>query len=269
MAVRRPRQIGKPRLSLPHRLLAPWRDCPFPVTVCSRPQEIAILQMTMRHDVRVVRAISALRRLLGRRHSPPVAAGTELADFLAAQTAYVAQRTVIEYCRARTGLNWDKLFAEPSFLDRLEVCRWEAYAVVLAEVAELVLIHLRRDGAADPETYLPGVVDAARAALLRHPVPGHRTSWTDAADAIERHLARALLAAPRPVHLVGFQAADVIFDLLPIHADLRRQDRQMFQNSLRFAILGAFDAMTRQFDVAALGGSLLTAGGAKGPAPRR
>jgi hypothetical protein len=198
-----------------------------------------------------------------------VTAGHELADFLAAQTAYVAQRSVIEYCRARTGLNWDKLFLEPLFLERLEVCRWEAYAIVLAEVAELGLIRLRRDGAADPETYLPGLVAAAHAALLRHPVPGHRTSWTDAADAIERHLARALLAAPRPVHLLGVHSADAIFDLLPIHADLRPEDREMFQNSVRFAMCGTFDAMARCFDVPALEASLLAAGDEQGSAPAR
>jgi hypothetical protein len=223
--------------------------------------------MTMRHDVRVARALSVLRRLLGRTRAPPVMAANELADFLGAQTAYIAQRSVIEYCRARTGLNWDKLFAEPSFLDRLEVCRWEAYAVVLAEVAELALIRLRRQGAAAPATYLPGLVQTAHAALLRHPVPAHRTSWTDAADAIERHLAQALMAAPRPVHLLGVYSADVIFDLLPIHADLRRHDRVMFQNSVRFAICGAFDEMTRRLDVPALEASLLAHGIDESAAP--
>jgi hypothetical protein len=223
----------------------------------------------MRHDVRLAQAVSALRRLLGRRRWPPVTAGQELADFLGAQTAYVAQRSVIEYCRARTGLNWDKLVSEQLFLDRLEACRWEAYAIVLAEVAELALIRLRRDGAADPETYLPGLVAAAHAALLRHPVPGHRTSWADSAEAIERHLAHALLAAPRPVHLLGLHSADAIFDLLPIHADLRPEDREMFQNSVRFAICGAFDATARCFDVPALEASLLASGEEQGSAPAR
>lgn len=214
----------------------------------------------MRHDVRLAQAFSVLRRLLGSGRWAPVTAGPELADFIAAQTAYVAQRSVIEYCRARTGLNWEKLSLERMFLERLEVCRWEAYAIVLAEVAELALIRLRRDGAAAPEAYLPGVVAAAQAALLRHPVPSHRAGWGDAAEAIERHLARAALAAPRPVHLVGIRSADAIFDLLPIHADLRPQDREMFRNSVRFAICGAFDAMSRCFQVPALEASLLAYG---------
>jgi hypothetical protein len=189
----------------------------------------------------------------------------ELADFLGAQSAYVAQRSVIEYCKARTGLNWEKLSLEQSFLERLEVCRWEAYAIVLSDVAELALIRLRRDGAAAPESYLPGLVAAARAALLRHPVPSHRTSWTDAIEAVERHLARAALAAPRPVHLLGMQSADAIFDLLPIHASLRPEDREMFRNSVRFAICGAFDAMSSHFQVPALEASLMTGVGEDDP----
>ena len=221
----------------------------------------------MRHDVRLAQAVSVLRRIFGSRRWAPVTTGEELADFVAAQTAYVAQRSVIEYCRARTGLNWEKLSLEQTFLDRLEVCRWEAYAIVLAEVAELALIRLRRDGVADPEAYLPGLVAAAQAALLRHPVPSHRTDWGDAAEAIERHLARAVLAAPRPVHLLGIGSADAIFDLLPIHADLRPQDREMFRNSVRFAICGAFDAMSRCMEVAALEAALLAHGGEQRPAP--
>ena len=198
----------------------------------------------------------SLRWPLTRKSRPPVATLDELADFLAAQTAYVSQRTVLEYCRARSGLNWDKLFREKAFIDSLEVCRWEAYAEVLAEVAELALILLRRQSPADPQLYLPGLAAAAGAALLRHPVPDHRPSWDAASAAIEQHLAQSVLAAPRAVHLVGFGAADAIYARLPIHPDLRPQDREMFRNSVRFALCRVFDEMTRRLDVPALAHAL-------------
>ncbi|MGH6887418.1 MAG: hypothetical protein ACREGK_15245, partial [Geminicoccales bacterium] len=204
----------------------------------------------------LVEAIMSLRRLLTRKSRPPVATLDELADFLAAQTAYVAQRTVLEYCRARAGLNWDKLFREQAFVDSLEVCRWEAYAEVLAEVAELALILLRRQSPADPQACLPGLAAAVGAALRRHPVPGHRTSWDAASAAIEQHLAQSLLAAPRAVHLAGFGSADAIFAHLPIHPDLRREDQEMFRNSVRFALCRVFDEMTRRLDLVALAQAL-------------
>jgi hypothetical protein len=200
----------------------------------------------------LVEATMSLRRLLTRKSRPPVATLDELADFLAAQTAYVAQRTVLEYCRARTGVNWEKLIREQAFADGLEVCRWEAYAEVLAEVAELALILLRRQSPAEPQAYLPGLLAAVDAALRRHPVPGHRTSWDDASAAVAQHLAESLLAAPRAVHLAGFGAADAVFAHLPIHPDLRREDREMFRNSMRFALCRVFDEMKRRLDVPAL-----------------
>jgi hypothetical protein len=206
----------------------------------------------MRHDVQLSRLAQALRRLFTRRRSEPVASARELADFLAAQSAYVSQRTVLEYCRARTGLNWDKLFKEQAFVDSLETCRWEAYAAVLAEIAELVLIRLRSQGVTEVDACLPGLEEAARSALLRHPVPRHRTSWDEACADIERHLGRALLAEPRAVHFVGIGAADAIFDLLPIHPDLRPHDRTMFQNIVRFSLCRVFADVRQRLDVPAL-----------------
>jgi hypothetical protein len=206
----------------------------------------------MRHDVHPWDAISTLRRLLQRKPRPRVTDVEELAAFLDAQTTYVAQRTVLEYCRARTGLNWEMLVGERPFLESFEACRWHAYVEVLAEVAELALILLRRRSPADPQTLLPGLAGAARAALLRHPVPRERASWDAASAAVERHLARSVLAAPRPVHLAGWSAADAIFDHLPIHPDLRREDREMFRNSVRFALCGVFGEITRRLDVPAL-----------------
>lgn len=206
----------------------------------------------MRHDVRLAEVALALRRLFTRRRPPPVASAGELADFLAAQSAYVSQRTVLEYCRARTGFNWDKIFKEQAFIDSLEVCRWEAYVALLAEIAELVLIRLRTQVGAEAKACLPGLEEAARSALLRHPVPAHRTSWGEACADVERHLARALLAEPRAVHLVGFDAADAIFELLPIHRDLRPEDRRMFQNSVRFGLCRVFGAIRERLDVPAL-----------------
>jgi hypothetical protein len=220
----------------------------------------------MRHDVQLASLAQALRRLFTRRRSEPVASMRELADFLAAQTAYVSQRTVLEYCRARTGLNWDKLFKEQAFVDSLEICRWEAYAAVLGEVAELVLIRLRSHGAAEVEACLPGLEKAVRSALLRHPVPRHRESWEEVCADTERHLGRALLAEPRAVHVVGIGAADAIFDLLPIHPDLRPHDRTMFQNTVRFSLCRVFADIRQRLDVPALQASLWREGAEAGGA---
>ena len=174
-----------------------------------------------------------------------------LAEFMAARTAFVSQKVTLDYCRARAALHWQKLLGEEPFLRALEYCRWEAYAAVLGDVAEVVQIYLRRAGA--PEPPLPEVVgDLARAALLRHPVPSHRESWDEVVDAIRARLQRANLAAPRPVHLVGTVSAPRVFEVLPIHGSVRRHDREVVTNSLRFLLVRVYGDLEQQVDGSAV-----------------
>ena len=58
---------------------------------------------------------------------------------------------------------------------------------------------------------------------------------------------------------MGFGSADAIFGHLPIHPDLRRGDREMFRNSVQFALCRVFDEVTRRLDVPALGDSIAAA----------
>ncbi len=170
-----------------------------------------------------------------------------LGETMAAQTAFVSQKVTLDYCRARAAMHWQKLLGEKPFLDALEYCRWEAYAAVLGDVAEVIQIYLRRAGA--PEPPLPEVLtDLARAALLRHPVPPHRDGWEDVVDAVRARLQRANLAAPRPVHLVGTVSAERVFEVLPIHSSVRRHDKEVVSNSLRFLLVRFYSDLEKEVD---------------------
>ncbi len=182
---------------------------------------------------------------------PPVTTLGGLAEMMAGQTAFVSQKVTLDYCRARAAMHWQKLLGEKPFLDALEYCRWEAYAAVLGDVAEVIQIYLRRQGA--PEAPLPEVLtDCARGALLRHPVPAHRRSWEDVLEAIRPRLERANLAAPRPVHLVGAVSADRVFEVLPIHSSVRKHDKEVVSNGLRFLLVRFYADLEKRLDAAAV-----------------
>ncbi len=186
---------------------------------------------------------------------PRVASLGGLAEVMAAHTAFVSQKVTLDYCRARAAMHWQKLLAEKPFLDALEFCRWEAYAAVLGDVAEVIQIYLRRAGA--PEPPLPeALTDCARAALVRHPVPAHRESWEDVLEGLLPRLQRANLAAPRPVHLVGTVSAGRVFEVLPIHSSVRRHDREVVSNNLRFLLVRFYSDLEREVDAAAIAAAL-------------
>jgi len=193
--------------------------------------------------------LGVLRRLASRRARIVDADG--LADFLAGRTAFVSQKSALDYCRARAGIGWTQLFREDEFGRAIERCRWESYAAVLADVGEVALIYLRHCGGEGPDI-ATGLGRAVRAALVRHPVPGHRADWSEACDTAQARLHRALLAPPRPVHRVGSSSARKVFDVLPIHTNLKAHDREMVVNNVRFLLCRVYADMERELDGPAL-----------------
>jgi hypothetical protein len=203
--------------------------------------------------------LEALRRLASGRDR--VATPEGLADFLAARAAFVSQKSTLDYCRARAGVGWPQLFREDEFGRAMERCRWEAYAAVLGDVGEVALIYLRHAGFDGPPL-AAGLAGVLGDALLRHPVPSHRRGWYDALAAQAAQLHRALLAPPRPVREVGHGSARRVFEVLPIHTNLKARDREMVTNNIRFLLCSAYAAMEARLDGRALGVALTAAGDA-------
>ena len=68
--------------------------------------------------------------------SRPSPTSSALADFIDEQSAFLVQKGIYEYSRARAGHYAKVLFTEQEFLDALERSRWRAYPLGLAMVGE-------------------------------------------------------------------------------------------------------------------------------------
>lgn len=176
-----------------------------------------------------------------------------LGDFLDREAAFLAQQASIEYSRARAGLFGQKLFSEDAFLVALDVCRWEAFAAVLGDMAIIAEGRLR--------PLLPNHAVELRSTLLhlhhdvlaRYPLPEHRPEgWQDVNEAFAPRLARAQLAEPRPPHFVAVRSAKRLFDTLPFHPSVRKNDKEMVVNSVRFGIIRYCERMARDVDLPAV-----------------
>src|SRR5215218_348583 len=72
------------------------------------------------------------------RRRPPIRDARALADFIDRQAAFLVQKGIYEYSRARAGHYAKVLFKEKEFQQAVELARWRAYPLGLAMVAELV-----------------------------------------------------------------------------------------------------------------------------------
>lgn len=209
------------------------------------------------HGAASIERIGNILRTAFRRPSP-CRTSTEFAALLAGEAAFVAQKTVLEFCRLRAGCNWTKLAGAEEFRVIVERSRWRSFLVLLGDVVEVAQILLRQHGAQDaarPERLGP----VAREALLFHGTPPIAGDWRIEGDELERRLARALLAAPRPVHLLGERSGELVFEALPFRTDLGRLDREYIVNAVRFSLCGVHERLERRLDVPALARALAAA----------
>lgn len=188
---------------------------------------------------------SVLQRVMSRLRPARIASVDALGTFLQERASLIAQKCAIDYCRGKTGLASFALFTEKPFLDALEVCRWEAFAAVLADLMILAETALRPH--VDPgerERLRDALVGLHARILASLPLPSHRAQgWHDAAESFALRLRAASAGAPRQVLDVADHSAKRLFDTLPIHASYRELDEEIVYGAVRFRMIAVNQEM--------------------------
>ncbi len=165
----------------------------------------------------------------------PIARTDDLSRFIDRQSAFVSQKCTVEYCRARAGLHWVKLFEEQVFLDGLNRCRRHAYTTVLVQLSVAIEAKLRPllSGPEGQRSLAAALGDVARQAHTADTLTDDPGAWRRHLDEhLDCALAEAQSAPVQPAYLIGRAAAGPIYDLLPIHPTLRQHDRELIANNL-------------------------------------
>ncbi|MBL8692216.1 MAG: hypothetical protein JNL04_24130 [Rhodospirillaceae bacterium] len=197
------------------------------------------------------------------RRPPAIRDATALADFIDRNAAFVAQKGIYEYSRARAGHYSKVLFRETEFRDACDRARWRAFPVGLAMVGELAEAALFSPDPGERQTRIEAIKALTLAVFDRHPVPPplDRITWEALRGELEQSLARIGLHPPKRAMDVPAPYAEAYFNLMPIHPTLRGRDAPTVHNYLRVTMCNIQDELTRRIDVPAVVESL------QGPGP--
>lgn len=191
------------------------------------------------------------------RRSPPIRDAAELADFIDEQSAFLVQKGIYEFSRARAGHYAKVLFSEQTFLDAAEQSRWRAYPLGLAMVGEMVYGVLSPQEEQERSAIAQALIGVVLSVCDRYAVPAlDEEEWRDARSTLAHHLT---LMASRPrkrVKDIPELFAERYFSLMPIHKKLRASDFPTMKNYLRVVLVNIHDDLTRRLDVEAVAGSL-------------
>lgn len=177
---------------------------------------------------------------------PSVSTRSDLRAFIAGEASYLAQKTVIGYCRVKTMLDYEKLMTEPAFREAQENCRWEAYASTLGDIVVMVEGWLRPEDAGTRRRVADSLA-ALYATILTEALPPHRQTWADCVEAFNIRFALARESAPPVPEKIITGSAALIHELVPIADRLKRNDREVITGDLSLHILAAHASMLKRF----------------------
>jgi len=192
------------------------------------------------------------------RRKPPIRDAAAVGTFVDENAAFLMQKGLYEYSRARAGHYSKVLFREPSFQAAIEVSRWRAYPLGLAIVAEAVtgVLHERLGG--ERGAVVQALSDQVLAVFDRYPPPDAISSdeWRNLRAELSRRLQLIGLHPPKRVIDIPEQWAQTYFDLMPIHEKLRGRDFPTTRNYLRVQLCNIHDEFIDRLDVPAVAASL-------------
>jgi hypothetical protein len=174
-----------------------------------------------------------------------------LAEFIDEQAAFLVQKGIYEYSRARAGHYAKVLFSEEEFLRALEHSRWAAYPLGLAMVGEIAAGVLAPQADGEQARRLEGLNAIVLSVFDRYAVPAsfEPQTWNEARDELARRLQLIGLHPPKRAKDIPAPYARVYWDLMPIAKEIRTADFPTTHNYLKVTLCNVHDRLTERADV--------------------
>ncbi len=180
----------------------------------------------------------------------PIRDARELAEFIDGNAAFLIQKAIYEYSRARAGHYSKVLFKEPEFQKAVEESRWRAFPLGLAMVGEIAEGVMRHQAGADAPRDFEALVAVVLSVFDRYPVPDALGSeaWQQLRADLERRLRLVSLHPVKRALDVPEPYAERYFDLMPIHEKLRGRDLETTRNYLKVTLCNIHDELTKRIE---------------------
>lgn len=164
------------------------------------------------------------------------------------QAAFIAQKCLMDYLRARLGTTSTKVLKEQMFIEVYDRCRWESWAAACSDLLVMAEAQWRAGLDSAAQRQLVSALGQVHVHILRDAaMPAHRTDW---ADQIEWHGARMAALADKPPAgpaQIALHTARRMHETLPINAGLRNvQDRQFIYGGVRMQAIQAWEELRRR-----------------------
>ena len=182
----------------------------------------------------------------------------ELATAIGEGAAFLAQGSSYSYIRARSGTMGPRLMQDAGFGAGMERCKWEGFGAMAGDLILIVETELRPHGPGAPAFW----GRLYRAVLAAQELPAHRAEvgWSDHIATFDRrlaaHCAMSVRGPARGIEALCEHSAGVLLDFAPVEEAIRKLDREMVVNNVKFRFIDFVDALRRRADWPALAAAI-------------
>lgn len=199
------------------------------------------------------------------RHKPPIRDLDALADFIDENAAFLVQKGIFDYARARSGPYAKVMLRDEGFQEALNRSRWRAFPLGLAMVGEMVDSAIEQHAAGgDRRTILDPLIRVILSVHDRYPVPTVLTQeqWDQGRNDLALHLERLSTHPPKRVIDIPVPFADRYFELMPFDKQFLTPDAPTARGFLQLTLVRMNEELGERMDTAAIIGTLRAAASA-------
>jgi len=141
----------------------------------------------------------------------------------------------------------------------MERCKWEGFAAIAGDLILIVETELRPHGSGPGGAGTAGVWRRLyREVLAAQAMPEHRadTGWTDRLAEFDLALDAHRALPARGVEELCEHSAEVLLAFAPVEDAIRKLDREMVVNNVKFRFIDHIDALRRRADWPALASAI-------------
>lgn len=188
------------------------------------------------------------------KRKPAIRDSAGLADFIDANAAFVVQKGIYEYARARAGHYAKVLFKDEGFHAAAEQSRWRAFPLGLAMVAEVADNVLHRGRDVERMRGLLKLREIVLNVFDRYPAPAalDRDLWRELRIELARRLDQISLHPPKRAIDIPETYVQLYFDAMPIHEQLKKSDFPTTHNYLKVVLCNVHEDLEKRIDLPAL-----------------
>lgn len=185
------------------------------------------------------------------RRKPKIRDPKALADFIDEQAAFLVQKGIYDYSRARSGHFAKVMLADKGFQGALNRSRWRAFPLGLAMIGETVDAGLVPQ-AADRRAVLDPLIALVLSVHDRYPRPQELTEeeWSAGRDELKLHLERLSTHPPKRIIDIPEPFAERYFAMMPFDKPFLTPDAPTARGFMQLQLVSVNEQLKERMDAA-------------------